>query len=95
MCISTSAFGNSLWLNSISEQMNPNGFIYSSVQSPNNLNIALSVQTIDSDSLILSELIEMQFQRMDSNIKGLPTYKEIGNRKKGLIDMNKKLIEWI
>lgn len=91
----TSAFGNALWLNSNLQKLNVNGFIYSSVQSPENLNLALSTDTIDSEYLIPLELVEIYFQKIGVDSKGIPLYKEIGERKRGLIDFDKEKISWI
>ncbi|MBN2616618.1 MAG: RES domain-containing protein, partial [Bacteroidales bacterium] len=90
----TSAFGNALWLNSKIQKIDSAGFMYSSVQSPKNLNIALCTSSIDNGDLVPVEFVEMHVQRGDLNKKGLPTYKEIGDRKRGLIDLNKALIDW-
>ncbi len=84
----TSAFGNALWLNTKNQNNKADGFIYSSVQSPKNLNIALCTQNVDSGDLIPVEFIETQFLREDLTDFGLPTYTEIGERKRGLIDLN-------
>lgn len=91
----TSAFGNALWLNTKTRNIKSDGFLYSSVQSPENLNIALCTQNIDSGDLIPVEFVETHFQRGDLTDLGLPSYKEIGERKHGLINLNKVLIDWI
>lgn len=91
----TSAFGNALWLNTKTQNIKADGFIYSSVQSLENLNIALCTQNIDSGDLIPVEFVETHFQRGDLTDFGLPSYNEIGERKRGLIDLNKVLIDWI
>jgi len=91
----TSAFGNALWLNTKTQNIKADGFIYSSVQSPENLNISLCTLNIDSGDLIPVEFVETHFQCGDLTDSKLPTYKEIGDRKRGLIDLNKALIDWI
>lgn len=91
----TSAFGNSLWLNAKKEKMNVDGFIYSSVQSKNNINIALDPQVVDSEKLVLTELMEIKFKRTGLNEKGLPVYRQIGKKKNGRINSVNKKIDWI
>lgn len=91
----TSAFGNSLWLNAEKEKMNADGFIYSSVQSENNINIALNPQMVDSEKIVLTELMEKRFKRIGLNEKGLPIYRQIGKTKKGRINSLNKKINWI
>lgn len=90
----TSAFGNALWLNTKNQNIKADGFIYSSVQSPMNINIALSTLNVDSGDLIPVEFVEIHFQRRDLTDFGLPSYKEIGERKRGLVNLNKALIDW-
>jgi len=89
----TSAFANALWLNSKRQNINLNGFIYSSVQSKLNVNIALSTDTVD-DALTPVELAELKFQRTGMNDFNLPIYQETGSRKKGYPNFGKSQIEW-
>ncbi len=91
----TAAFGNALWLNADMQDARVNGFIYSSVQSKENLNLALSVETIDNDFLVPSEFLKLNILRTGYNKVGLPTYKEIDERTRGLIDLNIGQIDWI
>jgi len=91
----TAAFANALWLNAKRQNLNINGFIYGSVQSKQNVNIALSKDTIDSDKLTPVDFIELTFKRIGIDESGLPTYKEIGSRKKGIPIFDKKKIEWL
>lgn len=91
----TSAFANALWLNAKSQNISINGFIYSSVQSAQNVNIAFSTDTIDTESLTPSEFVEITFQRTGVNEYGLPTYIESGLRTRGIMNFDKSKIEWI
>lgn len=75
--------------------MNADGFIYSSVQSENNINIALNPQMVDSEKIVLTELMEKRFKRIGLNEKGLPIYRQIGKTKKGRINSLNKKINWI
>lgn len=91
----TSALGNALWLNSKSQNLDISGFLFSSVQSPENVNIALEPKMIDKGNLVPSEFVETYFQREKTNNNDLPSYREIGERKSGHIDMEKEIITWI
>jgi hypothetical protein len=91
----TSAFANALWLNAKQQDINVNGFIYSSVQLSKNVNIALSTDTIDTGFLIPSDFVEIPFQRNNANDSVLPKYLESGLRKMGIMNFDKSQIEWI
>jgi hypothetical protein len=91
----TSAFGNALWLNALIQNTMANGFIYSSVQSPKSMNVALNTQTIDAGYLTPSEFVEIQIQKTGYTRTGLPHYKMIGDKRQGFIDMEKQKISWI
>lgn len=91
----TSAFANALWLNAKRQNINANGFIFSSVQSTQSVNVAFSTDTIDTEFLTPSEFVEITFQRTGVNESGLPTYMESGLRKKGIMNFDKSQIEWI
>lgn len=86
----TSAFSNSIYLNLKRNDNSISGFIYSSVQSPNTLNIALEKELIDSNSLVLEQFAEMQCARIGNNNRKLPYYSEvIGSRKQGVLTNGK------
>jgi hypothetical protein len=72
-----------------------NGFIYSSVHSRENLNLALSTETIDNGFLVPSEFLKLSILRTGYNKFGLPTYKEIDERTRGLVDLINRQIDWI
>jgi hypothetical protein len=91
----TSAFANALWLNAMSQSLDLNGFIYSSVQSPMNINIALSVNTIDSGNIIPYQFEDIYFQKIGVTDSGLPEYKEIFERKHGYANLKSGTIDWI
>ena len=91
----TSAFANALWLNSKLQNIEVSGFLYSSVQSSKDLNIALTPETIENEFIVPSEFVEIVFLRNGITATGLPTYKEIGERKRGIINIDKSEIEWI
>lgn len=91
----TSAFANALWLNASRQKFKVNGFLYSSVQSNKNLNIALSRSTIDSENLTPVEFVELKFKRTGITASGLPTYQETGLRRKGIPNFDKRQIEWL
>ena len=90
----TSAFGNALWLNSKLQNINAKGFIYSSVQSPENVNIAIDTNSIDIGDLVPSDVIEARFHKIDAKNSILPVYREIGERKRGFVNLDKSKINW-
>jgi hypothetical protein len=91
----TSAFANALWLTSKRQNINNHGFIYSSVQSKLDLNIALNVDLVDTERLIPLNFTERVFQKTGYNKFGLPTYIEINSRKMGVLNSDKSHIDWI
>jgi hypothetical protein len=91
----TSAYSNALWLTTLSQKINASGFIYSSVQSPDSVNIAISTKIIDRKELIPTEVVETKFQRKGTTNNGLPSYQEIGERKNGFVSFGDGKINWI
>jgi hypothetical protein len=90
----TAAFGNALRLKSEYQKFNINGFIYSSVQSKENLNIAIDTNLFDLKYLIPDNFTEIKFQKVDINEKGLPIYIQIGNSKMGRANIENNQIKW-
>jgi hypothetical protein len=89
----TSAFSNSIYLNLKRNDSSICGFIYSSVQSPNNLNVALEKELIDSKILVPEQYAEMQCARIGYDNRKLPYYSEvIGSRKQGVLKNG--MIKW-
>lgn len=89
----TSAFSNSIYINTKRKDKSVCGFIFCSVQSPNELNLALDKELIDSKKVILEQLAEMQCTKIGIDKRKLPYYTEIlGSRKKGLIE--NEIINW-
>ncbi|MFZ4799748.1 MAG: RES domain-containing protein [Bacteroidia bacterium] len=90
----TAAFGNALRLKSEFQKIQINGFIYSSVQSKENINIAINTNLIDSKYFIPVDFTEIKFQKIGINEKGLPIYIQIGNSKMSKINFENNQIEW-
>lgn len=88
----TSAFSNALYLNGKKQDKSVGGFIYSSVQSPENLNLALNKELVDSDILNLEQIAEMQCTRLDNDNRKLPFYTEIIGLRRNAIIANDKII---
>jgi hypothetical protein len=91
----TAALGNALLLISSSNNLNVDGFLYSSVQSPKNLNVALKTKIADSQILVPKQFQELQVKKIGYDKNRLPLYMEIGERKKGKPDSNNENIIWL
>ncbi len=84
-----------MWLNAKPQDEKLQGFIYSSVQSKQNVNVALTTNVIDSEILIPLNSLEVTFKRDGVDKNNMPAYKQIGNWKRGSINFDKHQIEWI
>lgn len=93
----TSAFSNALILNAQKQGFKVDGLMYSSVQSPENINIALLPDVVDSENVIPRQFLTINFLHDGLDNDKKPQYKENEkkNRLRGLIDIDKRLIDWI
>lgn len=91
----TSAISNAIILLAKLQKLSFDGFVYSSVQSQMNINIGLVPQEIDNGNLFPKEFFEKTILKCGVNESGLPIYREIGNQKRGQVDLQKGMINWI
>jgi hypothetical protein len=91
----TSAYSNALRINTTMQGLKCDGFIYSSSQSREKLNIALIPKVIDNELITFGQLVEIKFQMIGYTETGLPSYKEIDERKNGFIERSSSKIKWL
>jgi hypothetical protein len=90
----TTALGNALLLITDANNLEIDGFLYGSVQSPANLNVALKPQIIDSQVLMPRQFQELRIKKIGLNENRLPLYIEVAERKNGKPDLMNNCIIW-